>query len=46
MKTKLKKQSAKKINFKFNLLAIICISIFMIGITGKTLQNDRAFFLA
>lgn len=43
MKTKLDKQNKKKINLKFNVLAIICISIFAIGITGKTLQNDTYY---
>ena len=43
MKTKNKPQNNKKVNFKFNILAIICISIFMIGITGKTLQNDTFY---
>lgn len=43
MKTKFKKQDKKKINFRFNILAIICISIFAIGITGKTLQNDTYY---
>ena len=43
MKTKFKKQDKKKINFRFNILAIICISIFAIGITEKTLQNDTYY---
>ena len=43
MKTKFKKQDKKKINFRFNILAIICICIFAIGITEKTLQNDTYY---
>ncbi len=43
---KIKKSSKdynSKINFRFNILAIICISIFMVGIVGKTLQNDTYY---
>ncbi len=32
-----------KINLKFNILAIICISIFIIGLTERTLQNDTYY---
>lgn len=39
----MKTKNRKKVNFKFNILAIICISIFMIGITGKSLQNDTFY---
>lgn len=40
---KKEKKIKKSINFKFNLLAIICISIFVIGIVEKTLQNDTYY---
>ena len=40
---KKEKKNKKSINFKFNLLAIICISIFVIGIVEKTLQNDTYY---
>lgn len=40
---KKEKKTKKSINFKFNLLAIICISIFVIGIVEKTLQNDTYY---
>ena len=40
---KKEKKTKKSINFKFNLLAIICISIFVIGIVQKTLQNDTYY---
>ena len=40
---KKEKKTQKSINFKFNLLAIICISIFVIGIVEKTLQNDTYY---
>lgn len=43
MKTKSIKKDSKIINFKFNLIAIICISIFIVGIVGKTLQNDTYY---
>lgn len=40
---KKEKKIKKSINFKFNLLAIICISIFVIGIVERTLQNDTYY---
>ena len=40
---KKEKKTKKSIDFKFNLLAIICISIFVIGIVEKTLQNDTYY---
>lgn len=40
---KKEKKNKKSINFKFNLLAIICISILVIGIVEKTLQNDTYY---
>lgn len=40
---KKEKKNKKSINFKFNLLAIICISIFVIGIVERTLQNDTYY---
>ena len=40
---KKEKKIKKSINFKFNLLSIICISIFVIGIVEKTLQNDTYY---
>lgn len=43
MKTKSIKKDSKIINFKFNLIAIVCISIFIVGIVGKTLQNDTYY---
>ncbi len=36
-------KTKKSINFKFNLLAIICISIFIIGMVERTLQNDTYY---
>lgn len=38
-----KNNCKKSINIKFNVLAVICISIFVIGIVGKTLQNDTYY---
>lgn len=40
---KKEKKTKKSIDFKFNLLAIICISIFVIGIVERTLQNDTYY---
>ena len=39
-KTKLTK---KEINVRFNIVAMICICIFAVGIVGKTLQNDTYY---
>ena len=41
-KTKQDKQM-KNVNLKFNILAVICICIFMIGLVAKTLQNDTYY---
>ncbi len=43
MKIKNVKKDNKIINFQFNLIAIICISVFVVGIVGKTLQNDTYY---
>lgn len=42
MKLKLEKDK-KKVNIRFNILAVICICILAIGITPKTLQNDTFY---
>ena len=44
MKLNLKlEKDQKRVNRKFHILAIICICIFVIGITPKTLQNDTYY---
>lgn len=43
MKTKSVKRDKKIINIQFNLIAIICISVFIVGIVIKTLQNDTYY---
>ena len=43
MESEEKKYNKKLTNIKFNFIAIICISIFMIGLVGKTLQNDTFY---
>lgn len=37
------KLTKKEINVRFNIIAIICICIFAVGIVGKTLQNDTYY---
>ena len=37
------KKEEKIINIKFNILAVTCICIFMIGLVAKTLQNDTYY---
>lgn len=37
------KLTKKEINIRFNIIAIICICIFAVGIVGKTLQNDTYY---
>lgn len=43
MENENKKTNKKVINIKFNIMAIICISIFVFGLVGKTLQNDTFY---
>lgn len=37
------KKEVQNVNLKFNILAVICICIFMIGLVAKTLQNDTYY---
>lgn len=43
MKTKSVKRDKKIVNIQFNLIAIVCISVFIVGIVIKTLQNDTYY---
>ena len=43
MKKQKKQITEKTINTKFNILAIICICIFSLGLVTKTLQNDTFY---
>lgn len=43
MKKEKKQADKKTVNIKFNILAVICISIFIIGLVTKTLQNDTYY---
>lgn len=43
MKIDISKINQKKVNKRFNILAVISICIFIIGIVSKTLQNDTFY---
>ena len=43
MKIDMSKINQKKVNLKFNILAVVSICIFVIGIVSKTLQNDTFY---
>ena len=43
MKKEKKQISEKTVNIKFNILAIICICIFTLGLVTKSLQNDTYY---
>ncbi len=43
MKKEKKQISEKTVNIKFNILAVICICIFSLGLVTKSLQNDTFY---
>ena len=43
MKKEKKQVNEKTVNFKFNMLAVICICIFSLGLVTKSLQNDTFY---
>ena len=43
MKKEKKQISEKTVNIKFNILAVICICIFSLGLVTKSLQNDTYY---
>ena len=43
MKIDMSKINHKKVNLRFNILAVVSICIFVIGIVSKTLQNDTFY---